>query len=360
MLELAERLLPILRSGENVAAVSVTRVLRSAPHGVGTTMAVTQNGAIVGSISGGCVESDASMLGISVLHDGVARCARFGFDDAAGHAAGLACGGTVDVIAYAINEDHIALLGRAVEGQPVSLGIVTSGPERGKVLPNPELYAPNAVTLRKNILLPSGYAADAAEPGDLLVLSRSPRPRLIILGAGEHGAALCRLATAAGYAVTICDPWALLVTASRFPDADRLVVAFPDEYLSSLRDADVDARTAVCVLTHDERLDIPALRIALGMPVGFVGAMGARSTVARRARLLTAEGVSEADLGRLHSPLGLDLGGSSPEETALSILAEITAVRHGGTGLPLKSAPGPMHRFAAAVAVTLEAPAPRC
>src|SRR5919205_1223199 len=125
MLELAERLLPILRSGENVAAVSITRVLRSAPHGVGATMAVTADGVIVGSISGGCVEGDSVVLGISVLHDGVARCARFGFDDAAAHTAGLACGGTIEVIAYTVGADQVALLDRAVKGDPISVGVVT-------------------------------------------------------------------------------------------------------------------------------------------------------------------------------------------------------------------------------------------
>jgi xanthine dehydrogenase accessory factor len=344
MLELAERLLPILRTGEKVAAISVTRVLRSAPHGVGATMAVTANGAIVGSLSGGCVEGDSVMLGISVLHDGVAQSARFGFDDAAAHSAGLACGGTIEVIAYTVGADHLALLERAASGEPTSIGVVTSGPARGNVVADPGLYAPAAVARRANSLVPSAYTATPTEPADLLVLSRAPRPRLIILGAGEHGAALCRLAAAAGYAVTVCDPWAPLATAPRFPEADRLITAFPHEYLASLGEADIDARTAICVLTHDERLDIPALRVALGMPVGFVGAMGARSTVARRARLLMDEGVSQADLSRLHSPLGLDLGGSSPEETAISILAEITAARHGGTALPLKDGSGKMHR----------------
>ncbi|MDI2035635.1 XdhC family protein [Paenarthrobacter nitroguajacolicus] len=343
MLELAERLLPILRSGAKVAAVSVSRVLHSAPHGVGATMAVTENGVIVGSISGGCVEGDSVILGMSVLGDGVAQGARFGFDDAAAHSAGLACGGSIEVIAYRVGAEHVALLERAARGEPITIGVVASGPERGTIIAEPAVYAPAAAARRANLLALAAYTA-STEPRDLLLLSRAPRPRLIILGAGEHGAALCRLATAAGYAVTVCDPWAPLATASRFPDADRLVTAFPDQYLSSLGEEDIDARTAICVLTHDERLDIPALRVALGMPVGFVGAMGARSTVARRASLLMAEAVSEADLGRLHSPLGLDLGGSTPEETAISILAEITAARHGGTGLPLTGSSKPMHR----------------
>lgn len=343
MLELAERLLPILRAGERVAAVSVMQVMRSAPHGVGSTMAVTQEGVIVGSISGGCVESDSVVLARSVLGDGVARTARFGFSDHAAHAAGLACGGAIQVIAYELDAGCVEPLESAVAGTSVSLGVVTSGREIGRIIDDPRLFTPSVVAGRENALVPGAYTAAAHRPLDLLVLSRAPRPRLIIVGAGEHGAALCRLAAAAGYAVTVCDAWEPLVTASRFPDADELVVAFPDEYLSSLNADDVDARTAICVLTHDERLDVPALRVALDLPVGFVGAMGARSTAARRAALLAEQGVEDAALRRLHSPLGLDLGASTPPETALSILAEITAARCGGSGSPLRDLTGPMH-----------------
>lgn len=344
MLELAERLLPVLRSGERVAAVSVTRVLRSAPHGVGSTMVVTETGAIVGSISGGCVEGDSVVLARTVLSDGAARTGRFGFTDRAAHAAGLACGGAIEVIAYEIDGTCRDPLERAADGRAVSLGVVTSGSELGLIIDDPGLFTPAAVAGRQNVLVPAAYNAGLHEPVDLLVLSRAPRPRLIILGAGEYSAALCGLAAAAGYAVTVCDAWESLVTASRFPEAEELVAAFPDEYLASLDAEDVDARTAICVLTHDERLDVPALRIALGMPVGFVGAMGARSTVAHRAALLAELGVDDAALSRLHSPLGLDLGATTVAETALSILAEITAARHGGTGAPLREVTGPMHR----------------
>ncbi len=186
--------------------------------------------------------------------------------------------------------------------------------------------------------------------GGDLHLHRPAAPRLVILGAGEHAAALCRLGAAAGFAVTVCDDWALLVTPERFPDASELVVAAPHDYLAQLPAPDV--RTAVCVLTHDERLDVPALRAALRMPVGFVGAMGARATVARRAQLLRAAGVTDAELSRLHSPLGLDLGGSSPEETALSVIAEIVASRNAADARPLRESRRPgLHRAADSCAV---------
>lgn len=304
MLDLAADLLPLLDAKVPVAAVTVTAVVRSAPRGVGATLAVTRDARVIGSISGGCVESDAVMLGLDALRTGAVRRARFGFSDdgvVTPIAAGLACGGAVDVVAYPIEGDAVrAALGDARAGREAVLRLDLDG-----------------------------------EP---LVLRKPAPPRLIVLGAGEHAAALCRLGAAAGFAVTVCDDWALLVTPERFPDAAELVVASPHDYLASL-DAP-DERTAVCVLTHDERLDVPALRAALRMPVGFVGAMGARATVARRAALLRSAGVTEAELSRLHSPLGLDLGGSTPEETALSVIAEIVASRNAAGARPLREVPG--------------------
>ncbi|MFZ8756234.1 XdhC family protein [Microbacterium sp. HMH0099] len=303
MLELAADLVPLLDAGVPVAAVTVTRVVRSAPRGVGASLAVTRDARVLGSISGGCVESDAVMLGLDVLRTGGMRRARFGFtDDGAVTpiAAGLACGGAVDVVAYRLDET----MRPALE----------------------DVRAGREATLRLDL------------DGDPLDLHRIAPPRLVILGAGEHAAALCRLGAAAGFAITVCDDWALLVTRERFPDATELVVAAPHEYLAGLPSP--DARTAVCVLTHDERLDVPALRTALRLPVGFVGAMGARATVARRAALLRGAGVTDAELSRLHSPLGLDLGGSTPEETALSVIAEIVASRNAAGARPLRELPG--------------------
>lgn len=323
MLELAAELLPLLESGVPVAAVTVTRVVRSAPRGVGATLAVTADARVIGSISGGCVEGDAVMLGLDALRSGSVRRGRFGFvgpDDAV-VAAGLACGGAVEVAAYPIDGDD----------PRVRAALIDAAAGRESTL---DLALDDGIPLR---------------------LHRPARPRLIVLGAGEHAAALCRLGAAAGFAVTVCDAWALLVTPERFPEADELVVAPPHEYLASLEAP--DDRTAVCVLTHDERLDVPALRAALRLPVGFVGAMGSRATVARRAELLTQSGVTDAELSRLHSPLGLDLGAQTPEETALSVVAEIVAARAGRSARPLRSGDGPLHTTTTA-ACALPEPVP--
>ncbi|MBW9120305.1 XdhC family protein [Microbacterium trichothecenolyticum] len=350
MLELARDLLPLLASGVPVAAVTVTRVARSAPRGPGATMAVTADGRVIGSISGGCVEGDAVLLAHHARLTGRPQAARLGFSDDAAHAAGLACGGSVDVIAYPVSaEDHvIGFLEAAAAGRGVTIGIVLSGASAGQAMDERMLrlavaadtLAP-AIGARDSLVLPGACGGH-----DVLAISSAPRPRLLLLGAGEHAAALCRVATAAGFAVEVCDVWPTLVTRERFPDAVRLVAELPQVYLAGLEPEALDTRSAICVLTHDERVDVPSLEAALALPVGFVGAMGARATVARRDELLRERGVPEDDLARVHTPLGLDLGGPTPEETAVSVLAEIIAARHGGSGAALRERSGPLHRRA--------------
>ncbi|HVL63321.1 MAG TPA: XdhC family protein [Microbacterium sp.] len=338
MLELARDLLPILGAGEAVAVVTVTRVARSAPRGVGASMAVTRDGRVMGSISGGCVESEAVALALAVLATGEASTAGFGFSDEAAHAAGLACGGSVEVVAYRVTPTDAAAraaLEAAADDRGVTVTLDCSGdPHIRRVDAGTDPGTPlgRAVTYRESVLL-----------GGALVLSHAARPRLIIVGAGEHAAALSRVGAAAGFTVSVCDVWEVMATRERFPDARDVVVALPHEYLASIDAASLDARTAICVLTHDERLDVPAIATALRLPVGFVGAMGARTTVANRERLLREAGVDDVTLARLHTPLGLDLGGASPDETAVSVLAEIIASRHGGSGLPLREREGPLH-----------------
>ena len=350
MLDVAHELLLHLRSGEPLAVVTVTRVIRSAPRGVGASLAVAPDSRVIGSVSGGCIDGDALLLGLGAL-DGRVRVAAFGFgatndpDDLDAKPAGLACAGGVDVIAYRLDPNDDALLATledADAGRAAVLGVITTGVEAGRLVHRDELS--RLVEFDPDPETGGRLHVGVADGEDLLVLAQAARPRLLILGAGEHAGALCRLAAATGYAVTVCDPWPLLVTEDRFPEADRLVVAIPHEYLAELDPGDIDARTAVLVLTHDERLDVPAIHAALRLPIGFVGAMGARSTVARRAELLRAAGADDALIAKLHSPVGLDLGGRGAEDTALSVLAEIAAVRRGGSGRPLRERNGPVHR----------------
>ncbi len=336
MLELAAALLPALDAGEPVAVVTVTGVARSAPRGPGAAMAVRTDGSVVGSISGGCVEGDAVLLATAVIATGRAATASFGFSDDAAHAAGLACGGSVDVVVHRIDPDDA--VARRAWGTPADrtarVGIVLNGPAAGRLIDPDELASSAAET---------GMLSQAYDGGDVFVVVRPPQPRLVVVGAGEHAMALCRIAAAAGFSVAVCDVWERLVTAERFPAADRLVVGTAADVLDDLLGPE-PADAAVCVLSHDERVDVPALAAAVRAGAGFVGAMGARGTVAHRRALLAAAGLTAAELDGIRTPLGLDLGGSSPEATALSVLAEITAARHGGSGLPLRTLSGPLHR----------------
>ncbi len=335
-----------LRAGEPLAVVTVVRVPGSAPRGVGASMAVTAEGELIGSISGGCVEADAAVLARLTLADGTARHATYGISETDAPRAGLACGGRIDVLAYrAAPTDPTAQAIMAAESrdEAIAVGLVVTGPDAGALRGPGELGGAAAAELDRARLLNETRMLAGSETA-ILALSRAPKPRLIIAGAGEHAAALCRVAAAAGFAVTICDPWELLVTAERFPDATHRIVAAPHEVLGALSPDDIDLRTAICILTHDERLDIPALEVALRLPVGFVGAMGARRTVARRAELLRERGVDAEAIARLHSPLGLDLGATAPDEVAVAVLAEIIAARHAAGARPLRETTGPIHR----------------
>ncbi|MGW2997039.1 XdhC family protein, partial [Streptomyces sp. NPDC001193] len=183
------------------------------------------------------------------------------------------------------------------------------------------------------------------QPLTLLVESAAEPPRLIVYGAIDFAAALARIGAFLGHRVTVCDARPVFATPARFPDADEVVVDWPHRHLAAEWEAGrVDSRTAVCVLTHDAKFDVPLLALALRMPLGYVGAMGSRRTHAAREQRLREEGVPQAALARLRSPIGLDLGGATPEETALSIAAEFTAARYGGSVLPLAHRPGPVHR----------------
>lgn len=328
MFEHASDLLPLLRGGDAVALVTITRVRGSAPRTVGSAMAVTRDARVLGSLSGGCAESDAVLLALDALNTGAPASATFA----------LTCGGSMDVVAHRVlptDAVAVAALTDAAAGRAAAVGLVAAGPATGEIV--------------------ALGCDDGAADGRLLVLRHEPRPPLLLLGAGEHAVALCRVAAAAGFAVTVVDDSGLLATAERFPGAEAVLVADPAEHLASLEPAAVDPRTAICVLTHDERVDVPALLVALALPVAFVGAMGSRGTVARRRRLLLEGGLRVDRIARLRSPLGLDLGGGTPGETALAILAEVVAARHGASARPLHELTGRVHRPVTTTATAVDA-----
>ncbi|KND28178.1 XdhC family protein [Streptomyces acidiscabies] len=351
MLNIADTLLRWCREARPFALATVVGVTGSAPLPVGTSVAVDEDGNAVGSVSGGCVEGAVYELCRQVLREGDApQRARFGYSDDDAFAVGLTCGGELDVLVQRVDaaeRSHLAAaLTDAADGRPVALAQVVEGPGE---LVGRMLYADaghdaltGEVGAQARALLRAGRTA-RVEVGALSVLVHvhASRPRMLVFGAVDFASALSRAGRFLGYRVTVCDARAVFATEARFPDADEVVVDWPHRYLA---DTDVDARTAVCVLTHDTRFDVPLLRLALGLPVGYVGAMGSRRTHGERLRLLREAGVTPEQLARLRSPIGLDLGARTPEETAVSIAAEIVAHAHGGTGLPLSRGRGPIHR----------------
>lgn len=373
MLEIAGSLLDALDRGHRLAVATVTRVLGSAPRTLGTSMAVTDTGTVIGSISGGCVEGALYEAATEVLADGRRQVTEFGVTDDDAFAAGLSCGGSIEVYLTelapagarnAVPEPVLRQLRAAVAGEAAGLAVIVAGPGAGLVFGPHD--APDAVQnalqgldadsvrrirseLRARMI--AGRTAlgtvqcaagtvDAAAEARVLFLVAAPPPRFIIFGAVDFAAALSAAASLLGYRVTVCDARAVFATAERFPSAAEVVAAWPSDYLAATQ---TDARTVLCVLTHDEKFDIPLLTTALGLPVAYVGAMGSRRTHERRLPRLRQAGVSTAQLDRLHSPIGLDLGASTPEETAVSILAEVLATRTGSSGAELRQGTGPIH-----------------
>ncbi|WP_327233748.1 XdhC family protein [Streptomyces sp. NBC_01317] len=369
MLDIAEELTRWVEQGRDFAVATVVAVGGSAPRLPGAALAVDSEGTAIGSVSGGCVEGAVYELCVQALLDGVTVLERFGYDDEDAFAVGLTCGGVIDILVTPVRavsagrQVYAAALATAARGQATALARVTEGP--AELLGRPLLVRPDGsyegglgghpeldrtAAGEARALLDAGRTATlvvgedgsrCGRPLTLLVESSVPPPRMIVFGAIDFASALVRAGKFLGYHVTVCDARPVFATAARFPDADEVVVAWPHRYLASTR---VDGRTVLCVLTHDVKFDVPLLERALRLPVAFVGAMGSRRTHEDRNARLREVGVTELELARLHSPIGLDLGARTPEETALSIVAEVVASRRGGTGVPLMGAHTPIHQ----------------
>lgn len=365
MLELADRLLPLLRAGASVALATAVDVLGSSPSTAGTSMALTGDGRTVGSVSGGCVEAAALEACGRLLAGGEAGVRRFGFGDGAAARAGLACGGELDVLVHGLGgPGPLAEFEAAAAGRPAALAVVTAGPPallgrsvcggegagaEGDLTDTDLTGSPGASVSRVRAALAARTATGrsgevavecGAEVLRLFVDVSAPAARMVLVGATDLAAALTAAATAVGYRVTVVDPRPAFACADRVPGAEVLS-GLPHEVLPALP---LDARSVVCVLSHDEDLDPLALAAALEGPAGFVGALGSRATHARRRTRLAALGVTGPAIDRIRAPVGLDLGASTPAETAVSILAEVLRARSSTTGASLAGLTGAIHR----------------
>jgi xanthine dehydrogenase accessory factor len=311
--------------GQAVAVGSVIERIGSAPRDPGAALAVSAAGEVAGSVTGGCVEPAVIREATEVLNGSPGRICRYGLTDDDGFDVGLSCGGTIAVAVYPLDPALLAPLGAAVKNDaPVALTVRLAeqgfGEQRlvsGEGAPSGDPIESAARSLLE--IGESGVIETAA--GELVfVESYAPRPDLYLFGASDHVAALVKMGKLIGYRVTVCDPRTTFMTRDRFPDADELAIEWPDRFLEN---APIDARTAICMLTHHLKFDVPALKRALQSNAGYIGAIGSEKTRTERDARLRDEGVGEADLARLHAPIGIQIGARTPEEVAVTITAQL-------------------------------------
>ncbi|MBA3529312.1 MAG: XdhC family protein [Propionibacteriaceae bacterium] len=362
MREVLAELMAWWRAGDAVGMGTVVGTWRSAPRPAGACMLVGPDQSAVGSVSGGCVESDVYAVAEEVIADGKPVLKRYGISDNDAYAVGLSCGGILDVFVEKISNVTFPELGEVAAdieaGIPVAIATVVEHLDQDRVGRRLVVHsgdgsevwgslgsdrADAAVADDVRGLLASGqselltYGPDGQRRGEgmrVFAAAFAPRPRMLVFGAIDFAAAVARLGTFLGYVVTVCDARPVFATRTRFPDAQEVVVDWPHRYLAAEVDAGrVDSRTVMCVLTHDPKFDVPLLEVALRLDeVAYVGAMGSRRTHEDRLARLKEAGLNDLELSRLSSPIGLDLGARTPEETAISIAAEIVALRWGGKG----------------------------
>lgn len=371
MRDVLDELLAAWRSGQTVGLGTVVRTFRSAPRDPGAAMLVTSDGATAGSVSGGCVEGAVYELATDAIAGSAPILERYGVSDDDAFAVGLTCGGILDVFVEPISRSTFPELEAVAEdieaGRPVAVATVIEHVDPARVgrrlIVRPDRTAGSLGSddadrrVGEDVrgLLSQGetttlhYGPDGERLGEgmrVFVSSFAPRPRLIVFGAIDFATALARLGGFVGFHVTVCDARRVFVTPERFPGVDELVVRWPHDYLAEeIAAGRIDPRTVLCVLTHDPKFDVPTLLVALRGPrVAYIGAMGSRRTHEDRVRRLQEAGLTDAEIGRVESPIGLDIGARTPEETAVSIMAQVIQQHRGGSGVRLAAQPGPIHR----------------
>jgi xanthine dehydrogenase accessory factor len=350
-------------AGEPFGLATVVALSRSAPRGPGAAMAVGPGDEVVGSVSGGCVEGEVFELAKEVVETGEARLRTFGYSDEDAFAVGLTCGGEITLLVRPVSPATDPSFGEvtaSVAGhRPVVTATVTDGPApRGATLAvwpdavsgtlgTEGLDAAVTADARGELALGTTVSRHYGPRGErreddvtVFLQSFAPPPRMLVFGAIDFAAAVARIGAFLGYRVTVCDARPVFATPKRFPEGVEVVVDWPHRYL---RGTGTDDRTVVCVLTHDPKFDVPLLEVALRTPAAYIGVMGSRRTHDDRLKLLREAGLRDDELARLRSPIGLDLGARTPEEVAVSVAAEIVALRWGGSGAPLTTTAGAIH-----------------
>ena len=314
MREVLEEAKAWTKEGDPVAVATVVETWGSSPRPLGSKMLVSKSGRMAGSVSNGCIEGAVFEEAQSVLKSGKPQLAAFGVADDVAFEVGLACGGHIEVFIQPFNEEHRRLI-EAIDAE------------------RPGILRTNLVSGETELQLRDSAGELARRDGDWFTEPYLRPPHLVIIGAIHIAIPLHRLAKLMGYHVTVIDARSKFATSERFPEADEIRVAWPDEGLHGIP---LDHSTYVVILTHDPKFDLPALRAVLGKPVRYIGAIGSRKTNQNRFDQLLSEGYTEEQIAAVHGPIGLDLGARGAEETALGILAEITAVRFGGSGAFMK------------------------
>ncbi|MFJ6386668.1 XdhC family protein [Streptomyces sp. NPDC091972] len=360
-------ILPVLNdwytAGLPFGLATVVSTSRSAPRDPGAAMAVGPDDEVVGSVSGGCVEGAVFELAQEVVASGEARLETFGYSDEDAFAVGLTCGGEITVlvrpVTAALDPAFAGVAESVAAGRPVTLATVTDGPApRGATLSVwPDRVAGTLGSTGLDVAVTADARGELAlgatglrhygphgerreDAVGVFLHSFAPPPRMLVFGAIDYAAAVARIGAFLGYRVTVCDARPVFATPKRFPDGVEVVVDWPHRYLAGTA---TDERTVICVLTHDPKFDVPLLEEALRRPAAYIGVMGSRRTHDDRMTRLAASGLTGAALSRLRSPIGLDLGARTPEEVAVSVAAEIVALRWGGSGAPLTATAGAIH-----------------
>ena len=378
MKEVIEEIQRWFARGHQIACATVVATEGSGPRELGAMMAVNDAGEVAGSVSGGCVESAVVDEAIAAISDKTPRLLSYGIADELGLSVGLTCGGTIHIFVQLLEPGPIfeSMVSAIDAKSPFALCTAVSGPNMGATIvfsdsdqfpiaslgdrtldrlvseDATELLAKGLTQLRHYGNQPNNSDREKTDSTKdlstsplssetrVFIQSFAPPPRLILIGAIDFSRALCQVGKLLGYHVTICDARSRFATVARFPDADRVEIEWPHHYIESTA---IDSRTAIVVLTHDPKFDIPALRTAVRTDAGYIGAMGSRRTHRDRVRRLQEIGMDPTDIARISSPIGLDIGGSTPEETAISIFSEIIALRSGREGGRLTNSERSIH-----------------